>query len=657
MEEYMGATTTPKSGASKGPLRVLIVEDNSDDVELVLAELARHGYDVTHVNVQTARDMRTALSSETFDLMISDYSLPTFSGLAALTVLKETGIDLPFIMISGTIGEETAVDALKAGAHDFLVKTRLARLVPAIDRELREALSRRGKREAEAALRASEERFRALTETAPDAVVSGGGEGRIVYANRAAEGMFHIAAAGIVGQHLTSLFPERFGDMLRSKLALHLESPNANPLGTASEVCARRADGTEFPVDISLASWNAGQGTSFTAVIRDLTERKKIEAHLLVADRMASVGTLAAGVAHEINNPLAALMSNLELASGDIADLEARSQLAGELPELIGEARAAADRVRVIVRDLKIFSRGDEERQGPVDVHRVLETSIRIAWNEIRHRARLARSFGDVALANANESRLGQVFLNLLVNAAQAIPEGNASANEIRVATRSDPSGSIVVEISDTGTGMSPEVLQRLFLPFFTTKPVGVGTGLGLSICHRIVTALGGDITVESAPGRGSLFRVTLPPTTIEQRPSPMPQQVSRASKRGRVLVIDDERTITTAVARILSREHEVEALTSAKEALSRLEGGERYDVILCDLMMPHMTGMELHAKLVGLGTGQASRMVFFTGGAFTPQARAFIESVRNARLEKPFDALNLRNVVNSLVDRRSGSQ
>ncbi len=259
----MSTSARPTRG-SEGPLRVLLVEDNPDDVELVVAEIERHGYEVTHAVVQTARDMRAALSSQAFDLVISDYSLPMFSGLAALEILKETGIDVPFIMISGTIGEETAVDALKAGAHDFLVKTRLARLVPAIERERREAQSRRGKREAEAALRASEERFRALTETAPDAVVSTDGEGRIVYANRAAEGMFQVAARAIVGQELTWLFPERFGEMLRSKLAVHLRAPDANPLGPASEICGRRADGTEFPVDISLASWNAAQGIRCT---------------------------------------------------------------------------------------------------------------------------------------------------------------------------------------------------------------------------------------------------------------------------------------------------------------------------------------------------------------------------------------------------------
>jgi CheY-like chemotaxis protein len=375
---------------------------------------------------------------------------------------------------------------------------------------------------------------------------------------------------------------------------------------------------------------------------------------LLISDRMASVGTLAAGVAHEINNPLAAICANIELAGdalGTLAREPGRPELAGRLDEIMDElrdARDAAERVRHIIRDLRIFSRApDEERRGPVDVRQVLESSVRMAWNEIRHRAKLIKEYGDVPPVDANEARLGQVFLNLVVNAAQAIPEGDAAHNAVRVTTKVD-GDRVVIEVRDTGAGIAPEHLPRIFDAFFTTKPLGVGTGLGLSICHRIVQGLGGEIHIDSALGRGTTVRVSLPPASDDTAEvAEPPAQPVVAARRGRVLIVDDELSFAKAVARHLRLEHDVELTGSAGEALRRVREGERFDVILCDLMMPQMTGMELHAELARVAPELAGRMVFVTGGAFTPGARAFLDNIPNQRLEKPFDAQQLRAVLN----------
>jgi CheY-like chemotaxis protein len=243
------------------------------------------------------------------------------------------------------------------------------------------------------------------------------------------------------------------------------------------------------------------------------------------------------------------------------------------------------------------------------------------------------------------------VFLNLVVNAAQAIPEGHAENNEIRITTSTDPSGGVVVEISDTGAGIPPDVLPRLFTPFFTTKPVGVGTGLGLFICRSIVTGFGGSIGVASEPGKGTTLRISLVPSRVqvlESAPPPVLDVVAR--RRGRILVVDDEPMIAKSLQRFLSVEHDVLGLGSAGEALAQIRAGERFDVILCDLMMPQMTGMDLHAELSRVAREQAARMIFVTGGAFTPRARAFLDETPNQRIEKPFDVRQLRALINDCI-------
>lgn len=516
-----------EAGGALRQLRVLIVEDSSDDEELVLRELRGGGYDVSRERVDTEAAMMAALARASWDVILSDYAMPQFSGLDALALLRKTSLDIPFIIVSGTVGEEAAVSAMRSGANDYVFKGSLGRLCPAIDRELREATIR--------------------------------------------------------------------------------------------------------------------------------SERRRMQQQLLIADRMASVGTLAAGVAHEINNPLAAVVANLELMAKDISRLCEELEITEQFHDVIDElrdARDGADRLRHIVRDLKIFSRSaDEERRGPVNVKRVLESSLRMAWNEIRHRAVLVKEYGDVPPVEANDARLGQVFLNLIVNAAQAIREGQAEQNLIRVSTRMDESSRrVVVEIRDTGCGIPADRLPRIFDAFFTTKPVGVGTGLGLSICHRIVTGLGGEIQVDSQVDNGTTFRVLLPATSFEEEPvAPLPD-VTPPPRRGKVLVIDDEPMIIKALERLLVAEHEVTLASTAGAARERILSGEHYDVILCDLMMPQMTGMDLHAELLQAAPEQASRMVFLTGGAFTPDARAFLDGVPNQRIEKPFDTQHLRSIINDRV-------
>jgi PAS domain S-box-containing protein len=389
--------------------------------------------------------------------------------------------------------------------------------------------------------------------------------------------------------------------------------------------------------------------------LHDVTELRQMQFRLSLTERMATVGTLAAGVAHEINNPLAFLVGQLELAQRQLLREPLTDSREAILASL-GEAHVGAERVRDLVRDLGAFSHPEARPAGALDVREVLELAVKLASVELRHRARLVRDFGDVPPVLADSSRLGQVFLNLLVNAAQAIPEGHADRHEIRLRVRAEEH-TVVVEIHDTGQGIPPELLGRIFDPFFTTKPVGRGMGLGLSISHGLVTALGGELSVESEPGRGSVFRVRLPvvPPLAAKDPSPPPAQPG-VTRRGRILIVDDEPKLAHTLRMLLECDHDVEVVLNAREALARLQNGPCPDAILCDLMMAEMTGMQFHEELTHVAPALAQRVIFMTGGAFTQSARDFLERVSTPWLLKPFKPQQLEAALNPFLQEPAGA-
>ena len=425
--------------------------------------------------------------------------------------------------------------------------------------------------------------------------------------------------------------------------------------GAGDELVLHARDGTARAINAITTPLDIGEGAAAGAVtvFRDVAdERHAREAQrallekLALADRLASVGTLAGGLAHEINNPLSYVMGNLTLIDEELAKLGA-----SELRQLVAEALGGSDRIRRVVRDLKTFARADDDVRGAIRVPRVLELALAVASNEIRHRARLVRDFDDVPPVIGNEARLGQVFVNLLVNAAQSIPEGDAEHHEIRVACRAD-GARVVVEVRDTGGGIDESIRARIFEPFFTTKPVGTGTGLGLAASHGIVTGMGGELTVDSAVGRGSVFRVILPAAPAARprptEPPPAPREGGDA-RRARILIADDEPIVSRTLARFLGRAHDVTVAGNGREALEALAGA-RFDLILCDLMMPEMTGMDVHAALAERDPETADRIVFMTGGAFTARARAFLDRVPNPRLEKPFTMATVEQLIRERV-------
>jgi two-component system, cell cycle sensor histidine kinase and response regulator CckA len=322
-----------------------------------------------------------------------------------------------------------------------------------------------------------------------------------------------------------------------------------------------------------------------------------------------------------------------------------------EVRELLDESLEGADRVRRIVGDLRSFSRQGDDRVSAVDLTSVIERALNMAMNEIRHRARVVLSLTPVPRVLGTESKLGQVVLNLLVNAAQAIETGNVDNNSITVRTLLDKHGRPRIEIQDTGIGIPEEYLRRVFDPFFTTKPVGIGTGLGLSISHRIVSEFGGEIGIESEHQRGTMVWVALESAPLEvvvPKPPTFPPPSNR-EHAARILIVDDEPAILRALSRVLAG-YQVTRALSGKEAVTHIEHSGPFDVVFCDVMMPELSGIDVYERAKQVCPGQEERIVFITGGAFTEPAAAFIDSIDNPKLGKPFDAGEVRALVKALT-------
>jgi PAS domain S-box-containing protein len=503
-------------------------------------------------------------------------------------------------------------------------------------------------RRAEQALRDEKERAQRYLDVAAVMLLGLDRDGRINLVNRCGCEVLGVEDQGeLLGKDWFRFVPEDDREAVR-------EIHRANMRGEAD--VHRRVEGLVLNAagEQKRIVWHnavvrdqAGRITGSLSSGEDVTARKELEAQLAQADRLSSMGMLAAGVAHEINNPLTYVLYNLQTLADDLPALvrdPARALEVKQIQEMlerIEQAVEGANRVRDIVRDLKTFTRADDERLVPVSLNDTIETAISMAQNEIKYRARLEREYGALPTLTANDGRLAQVFLNLVVNAAQSIEEGDVEHNEIRVRTRAD-GDHLVTEVSDTGAGIAAEDLPRIFDPFFTTKKVGVGSGLGLSICHSIVTSMGGTIRADSEPGNGARFTVRIPITHTIPAAATTEAPVQRGS-RGRFLIVDDEAHVGEAIQRMIADEHDGVAVTSGKRAMAILERDQRFDGIICDLMMPDVTGMDLHAWLQQRNPGLADRMLFVTGGAFTPRAKAFLRRVENPRLEKPFDPAALK--------------
>lgn len=504
-------------------------------------------------------------------------------------------------------------------------------------------------------LRERERWFSTTLRAIGDAVIAVDVQRCVSFMNRAAEVLLDRTLDEVLGRPLDGVFR-----LVNEKT----REPVADPVRLALERCATvtlpphtalLAGDREVPVEDSAAPIVDDQGRQIGAVIvlRDVSLARKAQEQIAVADRLASLGAVAAGVAHEINNPLTYIVGNVGFLSEELARLK-RLTAAGvsvdqvpalgeclcQLEQLASEIDEGATRVARIVADLGCFGQQPAAIKSG-NVRQALDWALRVSRAAITEHAAMRLSLAPVPQVRGDEGRLGQVFLNLLLNAAHALRAGDPTTHELCVATYLEISGQnggppmVVVTVRDTGTGMTEEVRERIFDPFFTTKPIGMGTGLGLSVCHGIIQELGGSIGVTSVLGEGSLFEVRLQVAEPEQARSE-PTLTVRPRDRACVLIIDDDPRVLTVLSRMLDG-HDVLAAQGARSALEVLGSREpRVDAILCDVLMPEMSGIDFFGELVAVHPSLRDRVIFLSGGANTDVAREFLKSVDNQCLEKP---------------------
>jgi PAS domain S-box-containing protein len=538
-------------------------------------------------------------------------------------------------------------------------------------------------RRAQQELEASRARYFDLYDLAPVGYCTLSETGLILEANLTIATLLRVSRSELDKQLLSRFIFEKDQDTyyLHRKKLLETSAPQTCELRlqkTDGEVCWARMDATAA---------QEADGTC-RVVLSDITrskqaevEREQLRASLARSDRLASMGTLAASVAHEINNPLSYLLYDVESTLEDLPRLVAwvrrcHDALARHLGQdaatlalggnealsapaaledifsRLREAAGGAHRIKHIARSLSTFSRVDRDDVAPVALQTVIEQALSMAFNQIRFRAQVVKDFSSVPAVLASDGKLVQVFLNLFVNAAHAIDEGNVEHNEIRVRTWAEGEA-VFAEVSDTGKGISPEHRDRIFEPFFTTKGIGLGTGLGLSISKNILHEFDGEISFTSEVGKGTRFLVRLPRLrsdwqAVESAAPPAP--AIHGTTRGRILVVDDEEAIRSIIVRMIERDHEVVTAASGEEGKALLEKDRNFDLIFCDLMMPRISGMELHAWLAERDADLADQVVFITGGAFTPGATAYLAKVGNLRVDKPFDIRAFGKMTDELV-------
>jgi two-component system, cell cycle sensor histidine kinase and response regulator CckA len=635
------------------PLRLLLVEDSEDDALLVVRELTRAGFSPAAERVDSRATMESALDRQSWDLIIGDYSMPDFRGADALALVRERGLDVPFVIVSGTIGEERAVAAMKAGASDYVPKDNLKRLVPVIERELREAAGRRERLATAAALRQMEASFSTLVEHAPIGIYRSTPAGRFLSANIA---LAHMLGYDSVADVLAlDLARDVYADPAERQRLLERDAYTEREYDDV-EATWKRKDGGRVTVQLSVRAVRRPNGTVeyYETFVRDLTQQRRLESQLLHSQKMEAVGRLAGGVAHDFNNLLTVILSYSDLLLEDLPS-DAKDR------EDVEEIRKAAVAASSLTRQLLAFSRQQVLQPRILEINTVVTGTEkllrRLLGEDVRLTASLAPDLGNVKV---DPGQLEQIIMNLAVNARDAMPRGgqltietaNVDMDAAYVAGHpvAQPGRYVMLAVSDTGIGMDAQTQARIFEPFFTTKEPGKGTGLGLATVYGIVQQSGGFIWVYSELGRGTSFKIYLPRVNEAATAAP---EAAPALRRGSetVLVAEDVAQVRD-VASAMLRRHGYTVLEAADAEtalrLARQHQGEIH-LLLTDVVMAGASGRELADSLVKRRPNL--KVLYMSGYTDDAVVRHGVLQEGIAYLQKPFTPESLARKLRAVLD------
>lgn len=640
-------------------LHVLVVEDSEDDMLLMLRELRQGGYTLDAVRVETPEEMQAALDRQAWDIVIADYTLPEFSAPEALRLLQRQQRDLPFIIVSGTIGEETAVAAMKAGAHDYITKGNLARLLPAVARELREAEERQKRQAAERALRESEERFRQLAENILESVfwMAEPLSAQVLYVSPAYEQIWGRSCESLYVnfiEWMEAIHPE---DRQRVQTSFFEQALTGR---YDEEYRVIRPDGSvrwirdrSFPIQDA-----SGIHCRVVGIATDITEKKHLETQFYRAQRLESLGTLASGIAHDLNNVLTPILAISQLLRLNESKLDTRSQ------EMLKVLEESAQRGANMIKQILTFTRGTSGERVPVQVAPLLQEVINVIQQTFPKSIEIQHNIPDCSSSDrslwcvsADSTYLHQVFMNLCVNARDAMPDGGILSLAVehcfvdhafaQTHLEAEVGDYVVITVADTGTGIPLAVRDRIFDPFFTTKAPGQGTGLGLSTVLGIVKNYDGFLQVISEVERGTQVKVYLP--AIEGVLTQFSYSEKQFDGNGSLVLIVDDDDAVQCITQTLLEEHHCTVLatndgTEAIELYTQHQNEIR--VIILDIMMPNMSGIELIQRLKEINP---KVKIIAISGLPANRESALIAGA-NAFLPKPYTMENLLENLDKLI-------
>lgn len=635
-------------------IRSLIIEDMEDDALLILRELRKGGFEPVFTIVDTEEDMEEALSAQTWDIIISDYFLPRFNGFEALRLAKNYDPDIPFILISGAIGEDIAVEAMKAGAHDYMMKDNLQRLIPAVKRELHDAQVRRAHRKSESDLKDSKNMLQSIIDNAAAVINLKDAQGNYMLINKQYEILFHLNNDQIKGKKDCDIFPKEFADVLRENDRKVID---ANKAMEFEEVIPHDGDphiyiSVKFPLcDTS------GVPTSVCSICTDITGKKRLEAQFQQAQKMEAIGTLTGGIAHDFNNLLAVIIGNAEL-------LEEQMRRGNLKADYLDEIKSAGLKAKNLVHQLLAFSRKQMIKPKLINFNDILKDLEKMLGRIIGEDILLKIDpFTGLWPVNIDPSQVEQVIMNLAVNARDAMPSGgnlNIRTENIELDTgyfhdhnvENLPGPYVMVTVSDTGIGMDADTRKRAFEPFFTTKEIGRGTGLGLSTVYGIVKQNGGYVWAYSEPGHGTTIKIYLP-RGKEDTAEFQSAKTIKGSFEGSetILVVEDDDSLRKLSRTIFERYgYKVLDARSGKEALRiarEYEGA--IQLVLTDVVMPEMNGAELVKILVRLKPDL--KFIFMSGYSENTISFHGLSNSDFDLIEKPFSTETLVGKVRKVLD------